>query len=233
MVGSVLIPKPVMTEPHLFLGNAMTRSVTVSFLPTLLVMLRFAIAPFLLWDALDGHVGLPFLTAYVIAVLSDIFDGVIARRLGVSTAALRQADSWADRGLYGCVAIAAWRVHPDIIQTFQVPLLLILGLQALWWILNLGKYGQPACYHTYTAKAWGLSLLVATLAFFGAGYGGWCLGMAIALGILHTLEEIAMTLILPTWQHDILSLFHAWKLRSAPSPSDFLSHRASNVEHQP
>ncbi|WP_439342603.1 hypothetical protein [Vacuolonema iberomarrocanum] len=55
----------------------MTRSVTVSFLPTLLVMLRFAIAPFLLWDALDGQVGLPFLTAYAIAVLSDIFDGVI------------------------------------------------------------------------------------------------------------------------------------------------------------
>jgi len=195
----------------------MTRSVSLSSLPMLLVVLRLAIAPVLLWDALDRQVGVLFLTAYGVAVLSDIFDGVIARRLGVSTASLRQADSWADRGLYGCVAIAAWLVHPEILQAFRTPLFLVLGLQALWWVVNLLKYGQPACYHTYTAKAWGLSLLIATLAFFGTGYGGWALSGAIALGILHTLEEIAMTLILPTWQHDIPSLLHAWNLRSAPS----------------
>jgi CDP-diacylglycerol--glycerol-3-phosphate 3-phosphatidyltransferase len=162
-------------------------------------------------------VGIGFLIAYVVAVLSDIFDGIIARRLGVSTAGLRQADSWADRLLYVCIAIAAWLTHKDIILAFQVPLLTVLGLQALWWVINLVKYGQPACYHTYTAKAWGLSLLVATLMLFGASYGGWALGLAIALGIIHTLEEIAMTLILPTWQHDIPSLFHAWKLRQQPS----------------
>ncbi|MEP1075398.1 CDP-alcohol phosphatidyltransferase family protein [Leptolyngbya sp. PL-A3] len=189
----------------------------VSSIPMLLVALRIAIAPFLLWDSLDGQVGTGFLVAYVVAVLSDIFDGVIARRLGVSTAGLRQADSWADRLLYVCIAIAAWLTHRDIILTFQVPLLTVLGLQALWWVINLVKYGQPACYHTYTAKAWGLSLLVATLMLFGASYGGWALGLAIALGIIHTLEEIAMTLILPTWQHDIPSLFHAWKLRQQPS----------------
>jgi len=180
-------------------------SMAFSSIPTLLVVLRFAIAPFLLWDALDSQVGAGFLIAYVV--------GVIARRLGVSTAALRQADSWADRLLYVCIAIAAWLTHPDIILTFRVPLLAVLGLQALWWIINLAKYGQPACYHTYTAKAWGLSLLVATLMFFGYGYGGWALGGAIALGIVHTLEEIAMTLILLAWMHDIPSLFHAWNLR--------------------
>lgn len=219
MVCSYNLTKPVMTELVFCLGNslgnAMTRFVALSSLPTLLVLLRLAIAPCLLWDALDGQVGAWFLTGYVVAVLSDIFDGVIARRLGVSTAALRQADSWADRGLYGCVAIAACLVHPEILQAFRTPLFLVLGLQALWWVVNLLKYGQPACYHTYTAKAWGLSLLMATLAFFGTGYGGWALGGAIALGILHTLEEIAMTLILPTWQHDIPSIFHAWNLRSS------------------
>jgi len=187
---------------------------TLAAIPMILVGLRLAIAPFLLWDSLDGQVGTVFLAAYVTAVLSDIFDGIIARRLGVSTAALRQADSWADRALSVGVAIADWNVHPEIILAFRNPLILVLALQALWWIVNLAKYGQPACYHTYTAKAWGLSLLAATLALFGAGYGGWALGGAIALGIVHTLEEIAMTFILPTWHHDIPSVFHAWRLRS-------------------
>jgi len=199
-----------MTADRSYPAHAMT----LAAIPMILVGLRLAIAPFLLWDSLDGQVGTVFLAAYVTAVLSDIFDGIIARRLGVSTAALRQADSWADRALSVGVAIAAWNVHPEIILAFRNPLILVLALQALWWIVNLAKYGQPACYHTYTAKAWGLSLLAATLALFGAGYGGWALGGAIALGIVHTLEEIAMTFILPTWHHDIPSVFHAWRLRS-------------------
>jgi phosphatidylglycerophosphate synthase len=66
------------------------------YIPTLLVIYRFAVAPFLLWDALDGKTTIWFLIGFITAFIGDIFDGIIARRLGVSTAALRQADSWAD-----------------------------------------------------------------------------------------------------------------------------------------
>jgi CDP-diacylglycerol--glycerol-3-phosphate 3-phosphatidyltransferase len=65
---------------------------------------------------------------------------------------------------------------------------------------------------TYSAKAWGVTLFVATSALFGFGYGGLTLNLAIALGIIHTLEEIAMTLILPKWTHDVLSIVHALRL---------------------
>ncbi len=41
----------------------------------------------------------------------------------------------------------------------------------------------------------------------------------IGVGALHTLEESAMTLILPTWHHDVLSLFHALKLAKATEAS--------------
>ncbi len=184
-----------------------------SALPYLLIILRMIIAPLLLWDAWDGETHGLFLVLYAIAVGSDIADGMIARRLGVSTAQLRQADSWADRWLYLCVAIAAWFAHKPVILAFKTPLLIVLGLQLLWWIVNLVKYGQPASYHTYTAKLWGLSLLVAAIALFGWNYGGITLALAIGIGILHTLEEILMTLILPTWQHDVLSLVHAQRLR--------------------
>lgn len=187
----------------------------LTHIPSLLVVLRCVIAPFLVWDALDGETGLVFVSLYVVAVLSDIFDGVIARRLGISTANLRSADSWADRWLYVCVAIAAWLAHKEVIMTFRIPLLLVLGLQGLWWIVNLAKYGKPACYHTYSAKLWGISLLVAAIALFGWGYGGITLWIAILLGCIHTVEEIGMTLILPTWHHDILSMVHALRLRQA------------------
>ncbi|QKD82691.1 CDP-alcohol phosphatidyltransferase family protein [Thermoleptolyngbya sichuanensis A183] len=185
----------------------------MTHLPMLLVYFRLAIAPFLLWDAFDGSVTPWFLAGYIAAFLSDIFDGVIARRLGVSTAAVRAADSWADVTLYLCLAVAAWWVHPDILTAFRGPLLAVVAAQLLWWGVNLAKYGKPASYHTYSAKLWGITLFVASIALFGFGQGGPPLALAVAVGLVHTVEEIAMTLILPTWQHDVLSLAHALKLR--------------------
>lgn len=188
-------------------------AMNLNALPATLVALRCILAPSLVAIAWDGETGWLWMLLYSLAVLSDIFDGIVARRLGVSTAALRAADSWADRLLYVCVAIAAWLAHSTVILSFATPLWIVLGLQGLWWLVNLAKYGRPASYHTYTAKLWGITLLVAAIALFGYGYGGVTLWIAIGTGILHTLEEIAMTLILPTWQHDVLSLGHALRHR--------------------
>ncbi len=185
---------------------------SLSHVPALLVALRFTIAPLLLWDALDGYVTPGFLIGYVIAVLSDIFDGIIARRLGVSTAQLRQADSWADICLYLCIASSAWLVHPEVVLDFRWPLLWAIAAQLTLFAMNLIKFGQFPSYHTYTAKAWGISLLIATIGLFGFSNAN-LLWLAIGFCWLNSLEEMIMTLILPEWQCDVLSLFHAIDLR--------------------
>ncbi len=182
-------------------------------LPFTLVISRFLAAPLLLWDAADGKPSVWFLVIYIGAFLSDIFDGIIARRLQVSTARLRQADSWADVCLYLGIAISTWLTHSDLIIAFRLPLTIVISAQLLWWIVNLAKYGKPASYHTYSAKLWGISLFIATIAVFGFDRAEIALWIAIIIGFVHTIEEIAMTLILPTWQHDILSIFHALKLK--------------------
>ena len=186
---------------------------TLHSIPAALVVLRFLIAPLLLFDAFSGFGRVWFMTGFAIAFLSDIFDGVIARRLGVSTASLRRADSWADVCLYLCVSAAAWLLYPDEIKACWLPLSLVVALQGVWWVVNLAKYGQPASYHTYSAKLWGMMLCVATIALFGFNYGGITLILVGVVGIVHTVEEIAMTLILPRWTHDVLSIVHALQLR--------------------
>ncbi len=184
----------------------------LAHIPSILVGLRFAIAPLLLMDALDGNTTIWFIVGYVTAVVSDIFDGIMARRLGVSTPQLRQADSWADFLLYVCIAVSACLVHPDTIHQFQVPLLIAIASQLALTMTSLIKFGKSPCLHTYTAKIWGLTLLVATVGLFGFGYANLLWG-AIALCLINSLEEIAMTLILPEWQYDVLSIFHAMQLR--------------------
>lgn len=179
--------------------------------PIALVILRGLLGPILLLAALTGHTGPWFLVGFLIGFFSDIFDGILARRLGVSTAALRRADSWADTGFYLCIFVSAWWLHPELVRAFALPLELVVAAQGLWWMVNLAKYGKPASYHTYSAKLWGITLAIAVICWFGFGYAGIALWLAIGVGLLHTIEEIAMTLILPTWQHDVLSFWHALK----------------------
>lgn len=198
------------------IGSSYEKKATaLQFLPAALVILRFLLGPLLLLNALDGKTDAWFMVGFVAAFLSDILDGVIARRIGVSTASLRKADSWADVCLYLCVGVSAFLVHPDVVIAFSNPLSAVIGIQLIWLVVNLVKYGQPASYHTYSAKAWGVTLFVATISLFGFGYGGLTLLVAIAVGIIHTTEEIAMTLILPEWTHDVLSILHALRLRQS------------------
>lgn len=185
----------------------------LTLIPTGLVLFRFLISPFFLWDALDGKTSVWFIFGFVAAFISDIFDGIIARQLGVSNAQLRQADSWADVCLFGCIFVSAWLVHQDVLITYRVPLLMVVFAQLVWWMVNLVKYGKPASYHTYSAKFWGITLFIAIIALFGFEYAGIALWLTCIVGTIHSFEEIAMTLILPVWTHDVLSIFHALNLR--------------------
>lgn len=190
----------------------MPTPIKLESIPGILVGFRFAIAPLLLLDALDHTTGWEFILGYVLAVLSDIFDGIIARRLKVSTAQLRQADSWADIGLYLCIAISTWLVYPQVVLDFQIPLLIAIAAQLTLFATSLIKFRKFPSFHTYTAKVWGITLLIATMALFGFGYAP-TLWLVIALCLINSLEEIVMTLLLPEWQCDILSVFHALALR--------------------
>ena len=190
----------------------MLKPMPLTSVPSFLVGLRFAIALLLLWDALDRTLSDWFMAGYIAAVLSDIFDGIIARRLGVSTVRLRQADSWADICLYVCIALSVWLVYPQVIVDFALPLAIAIVAQLTLFATSLLKFGKFPSFHTYTAKVWGIALLIATVGLFGFGYAE-TLWLAIVFCVLNSLEEIAMTVILPKWQHDVLSVVHALKLR--------------------
>lgn len=184
-------------------------------IPALLIAVRLLLGPTLLWAALTGQPRVWMAVLLGTALASDIFDGVIARRLGVATARLRVADSYADAWYYACVALAVWLTHPAIVRDLRGPLIAVLLLQGCSWLLQWVKYGRPASYHAYTAKLWGLTLFIAgvSILVFGAGLLLW---PAIVAGLLGNMEGIAMTLILPQWTHDVSGLAAALRLRAAP-----------------
>ncbi len=114
--------------------------IKLTSIPSILVGLRFVLALLLLVDALDHQTSWFFILAYLLAVFSDIFDGIIARRLNVSTIQLRQADSWADICLYLCVAFSTWFVYPQVLIDFRLSLLLAVVAQITLFSLSLLKF---------------------------------------------------------------------------------------------
>ena len=51
------------------------------------------------------------------------------------------------------------------------------------------------------------------IALLGFGLDSWLLDLSIAWGILCNVQGLAMTLLLPDWQRDVPTLFHAVQMR--------------------
>lgn len=151
------------------------------------------------------------------AMLSDLFDGIIARRLGIATASIRVADSRADAWFFLCVGLAACLTARRILGFYAIPILTELLLQIASYSFDLVRYRRLASLHAYSAKIWGFSLYAAAGALLAYHYGG-LIWVSFAFGIVSFIDSLAIKLILPGWHHDVLSAFHALRRRRTTKP---------------
>lgn len=179
-----------------------------------LTQLRLALAPLVVALALRGAPGVALAGLLLLGFLSDVFDGVVARRAGVPTAGLRRLDSAVDTVFYLAVAYAAWRLHPAPLRAYAAPIGLLLGAEGLNHAVAFAKFRRETSYHARSARLWGL-LLFAALAVLLASGSGALLPAALVAGGLAQLEVLAITLLLPRWRHDVPSVAAAWRFRRA------------------
>lgn len=181
-----------------------------------LTLLRLVLSiPFILVAVTRGS---GRVAAWLLAVgfVSDVYDGVIARRFGVATAGLRRLDSAVDTVFYLAAAVCVWRLHPDAILSHGWLIAAVIGTQVVNHAFEFWKFGREASYHAWSAKAWGASLFVALVFLFVAADDR-LLTVALVLGIVSHVENFLITLTLREWRHDVKSVFHA-RLHT-PSPS--------------
>lgn len=178
-----------------------------------MVWLRVVLCPVIVagaWRGWDGR-WLGFIV--LVALVDDIYDGVLARRWGCDTPAIRLADSSADTVFYLGVAAALWIREPQVLRG-NWRLLVVLGsLELLRYGFDLWKFGKGASYHSYLAKAWGLVMAVGLIGVLSFGGPRWMVWVSIMVGIAADCEGLAMSLMLPEWRNDVKTLWAAWRLR--------------------
>jgi len=148
------------------------------------------------------------------AFVSDVFDGILARRWGTASAHLRVADTTADTIFYLSILAAIIIRHGSVLRERSRLLIVVLILEVLRIVFDLIKFHKMASYHTYTAKFWGILLAAATIALLCFNRAFWLLTLALLWGVLCDLEGLTMSIVLPEWTHDVKSLRRAFKLRS-------------------
>lgn len=185
--------------------------------PVLLTGLRLVLAPVVVLLALYAPRPGAFAACLVTAFVSDIFDGVIARRLNVATPTIRRLDSAADTAFYAACLFAAWRLYPSALTQRLTPLMVLIALEGFRYILDFLRFRREASYHMWSSKLWGVSLFVGFVSLLVFGNPGAPVTVAVYLGIVADLEGISISLILPRWQSDVPSFVHALRVRGEAS----------------
>ncbi len=183
--------------------------------PIVLTRSRLVLGPLVLVLAVLRVSGIVMGTVLVAALLTDIFDGVIARRLKIVTPELRVADSKAD-GVYtlcliSSVCIRRW----DSVAASWIGVAIVALLELANTVIDHTKYGRASSHHAYSAKLWAASGCVMAVAILVFNRPQPYLKLAIALGILNNIEGLAMRAIMPSWAHDVSGIPAALKVRRA------------------
>ncbi|ESQ92996.1 CDP-alcohol phosphatidyltransferase [Asticcacaulis sp. AC460] len=186
-------------------------------LPFALILFRLVAGPVLLAVAGFKPAGAAVICAVLLAlgVLSDIFDGVIARRLNIVTDSLRLWDSRCDVVFWLSVAISLHMLHPDIWQVTCIMLAALGLMEATTHLISYVRFGREASTHHLLSKIFCLFLWALASQIYLTGETGWLFWLTLAVGIVSQLEAMAIMLVVPAWQVDVKGLKAALALRRA------------------
>jgi phosphatidylglycerophosphate synthase len=203
----------ICNDAHL---NTITRR-----LPIALTGVRALLAPVVVVLAIAHPSRAAFGVCLTIGFVSDVFDGILARRLKVVTANLRRLDSVTDTIFYLAIGFSVWHLHAAVIIEHMVALIVLGILEAGRYGLDLYKFGREASYHMWTSKLWGIALFIGCFSVLALGSDGVAVTVAVYLGMVADIEGLVISTIIPEWKNDVPTFVHAWR--------DRVAHRSSAV----
>jgi CDP-diacylglycerol--glycerol-3-phosphate 3-phosphatidyltransferase len=183
-------------------------------LPAALTTYRLLLGPAAILGAwYHAPVGI-YAVILITGILSDIFDGVIARKLGVATVLLRRYDSTVDLVFYLCILGTATLLHPTAIREHLPAILVILGSELMCILVSLIRFQCMPGTHSYLAKFYGIVLFTCFFLLLVWGISDVIFAVAAGVAVITNGEVVLILLLSPVAPVDITSFTHV--LRRAP-----------------
>lgn len=156
------------------------------------------------------QIAITFLT---IGLLTDIFDGIIARKLNISTQKIRRLDSTVDQVFFISVAIATFIQCSNFFYANALKLTILLSIEALTYVVSFIKFRKEIATHTIGAKIWTLLLFATLIQIIAQCNSKMLFEFCFWVGLLTRIEIIAIILTLKKWTNDVPTFYHSLMLR--------------------
>jgi phosphatidylglycerophosphate synthase len=150
---------------------------------------------------------------FSLGLVTDIFDGIIARHLNISSQFLRRLDSTVDQVFFVSVAIASYIQCKEFFIHNKIHLSILLGVEALTYVISYSKFKKEVATHSIGAKIWTISLFITMLAIISTCQSTAWFSICFWLGLITRIEIIAIIFTLKHWTNDVPTLYHAILLR--------------------
>lgn len=171
---------------------------------------RLAAAPILLlliyWDE-----RLIFTWMLLISYSTDMIDGILARKLKITSPRGSQLDSFGDQVTLLVGIIGLLFFEPEFMRKNLILLLIVFVPYGIQMFIAFKKYGKATAFHTYLAKFSALlqGVFILYLLFFEPVY--WLFYFMIIIGLLETAEEIALIFMYDKWVAGVKGIYWAWR----------------------
>jgi len=148
-----------------------------------------------------------------VGLLTDVFDGIIARKLNISSEKLRRLDSSIDQVFFISVAVATYIQCPDFFKSNLAKLIVLGSFELSTYVLSYIKFKKEIATHSIGAKIWTLILFATLVEIIVHCESVVLFELCLWIGLATRLEILAIVFTLKKWTNDVPSIYHAVKLR--------------------
>lgn len=180
-------------------------------IPLALVIMRFLIGITIFVYAKNKTFQKFFLVFFILGFFSDFLDGFIAHKVGHVPGVVTVFDGYADIVLYVSTLYFLSKNYSDALKKYRYYIFGLIGLVLISWLFCYLKFGKLTSYHPYSAKLWGISIIlfVTEIYIFKKSI---FFPLLIIFGLLNIGEEISITYVMPYYKVNVSSLKQAIKL---------------------
>lgn len=149
-----------------------------------------------------------------LGLITDIFDGIIARRLDISSQRLRRLDSTIDVAFFVSIAFATYIQCPVFFKDNHIKLIILGSFEALTYLISFIKFKKEIATHSIGAKVWTLFLFATLVQIIFKCQSILLFNLCFWIGLITRLEIMAIVLAIKTWTNDVPTFYHAMQLRN-------------------
>ena len=132
-----------------------------------------------------------FFIIFVLAGITDFFDGYLARKWHVQSARGARFDSIADYAFFGSIPVwIAISVPYDVLETFFLPFALVATMTLIYVLVRIVSH-HSTFYHLWSAKSSAVVAYIVALLIFSGYHEAWPIWLAVSVVIIAELEELA------------------------------------------